>query len=1037
MMEQLTACARQLFEGVPGSHEQHAANAWLMQFQTREEAWQAALQVLEHSVCDSNTHQLLAAPQLVAMQILRLKTQHEWTHLSVQQQQIVRQTLLKLLEITCGTENGLSRVSCRIACVTLADIVVKSCRSWTNWKSDVLRLVNGNAAARVHPKGSVVLVDVLGAIPLQILASESAWTMEEMQQMLSMFQVEGHTIMTAVQMILTSIPDERNSAFRCLESWIVGCIPTHETFGLNAAHLFASGLLDELFDAAISDGEDQAQLAAGIIADSFVWNALTVGSESICQAVLHSGYRLIEAMPLFQSEWRPLTGTIMTKERRTSACRGMSRIACSLAMNHAPVLFSNHDAKTKASRKSLTLEQQQRFSFDFLELLLACSSYDDIDVAQPTLEIWFFFLENNPLQNEMSWQLFDTTGQEHVVNVLSRLVNALIEQCKYPQWFVERNQIVSDDPEIEAIAEFRREIADTMLSLFSKWPRNHGKPAGDYASCVKSMCQMLSDCKDVALIDALLFLLSYTVELFDTMLSDSESADDLNSFQAPVSSGIDVLLGVFDCVLNLPMHPLVINGVARYLRLLSASFAVPPSIRLRASMVMCQGLQCASSFPVAIQSLLQSSSYIVKYTTMEERAPLFHALLQLCTTSQTKTSEESKGDLLEATFRISCGLSDADFGVLCSSVLSNLTVRVQSANSIEASSSVYMLGRALGGVQDQQHGFALIEQLWPLAKASLLQHRSDGACRRIGAGFFLSVISHLEQEALHPIEAEILEMCLWWYGEGIAPDILTCCTRIILRQRGNLGMQSSAGHAFERLLADFRSKLHDVTETKTDCGKLSMESFLSQNLEADKMIPEVQQFLEFAREVLSSFPQALLQNRSNGEPTLYWVCLDLATRLVKVDHQMQEICDAACNFLLHAMRCQPEQIVEKINIFATEVVRVVMSYLGPKRRHYSARNLWDFLFQCLHAPQISTQIRGRYFACVVLLRTDIVYHGCLFPGGFLSAVSTVVNEEGALRSLLSADVCQQIPGEMRMRCQRHRFRLYFTRLAHLAEVAYS
>ena len=162
-------------------------------------------------------------------------------------------------------------------------------------------------------------------------------------------------------------------------------------------------------------------------------------------------------MPLFQSELRPLVDNRMTKERRTSAYRCMSRIACSLAMNHASVLFSNEEAETHTSPESLALEQQQQqFSFNFLELLLACSSYDDINVAQPTLEIWFFFLENNPSQNEISWQLFGTTEQEHVVNMLIRLVNALIERCKYPQWFVEKHQIVSDDPEIEAIADFRR-----------------------------------------------------------------------------------------------------------------------------------------------------------------------------------------------------------------------------------------------------------------------------------------------------------------------------------------------------------------------------------------------------------------------------------------------------------------------------------------------------------------------------------------------------------------------------------------------------
>lgn len=142
----------------------------------------------------------------------------------------------------------------------------------------------------------------------------------------------------------------------------------------------------------------------------------------------------------------------MTKEQQTTACRGISQIVCSLAMNHASVLFSSHVTDTQGAS-----EQHRLLSINFLELLLACSSFNDIDVVQPTLEIWFFFLEDNDsAQNEVSWKLLDATGQEHIVSVLSRLVNALIERCKYPQWFIERHEVVSDDPVIEAIGGFRR-----------------------------------------------------------------------------------------------------------------------------------------------------------------------------------------------------------------------------------------------------------------------------------------------------------------------------------------------------------------------------------------------------------------------------------------------------------------------------------------------------------------------------------------------------------------------------------------------------
>ncbi|KAI9905767.1 hypothetical protein PsorP6_013765 [Peronosclerospora sorghi] len=1022
MVDKLAACAWQLFEGTPGSDEQRAANAWLMQYQKCEEAWEASLQLLRQPVLDPITHYPQVAPQLVALQILRLKIEKEWKQISVVQQQTLRQTLLLLLETACVSEDNLSAICCRIACVALADIVIKSFKIWISWKNDVQRLVNASAAAQNPQKGAAVLAGILGAIPLQIQASEKASTVVEMEEILTTFQAQAVDVLTVMQRILASIPNEKSNALRCLESWIVGCVPTHEEFGFTAAHLFSCGLLDVLFAIVIGDDEEQAQLAAGILADSFVSNTPIDGSERMNEAVLHIGFRLIEAMPFFRVDAQSLTGNIATQEHQTSVCKGLSRIACSLAMNHASVLFCKPKALTPMSFDNLPPEQFQRFSIDFIELLLLCTSHGNIDVAQPTLEIWFFFLETNSAQDELSWYLFDVTGKEHVISVLSRLVNTLIDHCKYPQWFVDRQLIVSDDPEIDSINDLRKEIADTMLSLFSKWPGSPDKPAGDYGSCVQGMSHMLSTCKDVALIDALFFLLSYTVELFDPISSDSESEGDFSSFKKPVSGGVEVLYGVCDCAPNLPVHPLVINSLARYLRSLSASHALPPSVYLRVSIPICQGLQCASSFPVAVQSLLQSSFTITKFTTIEERLPLLQTLLQMLlqtsSTLESKILNESKGDLLEVTFRLASGLSDADFNALCSSSLATFTVHVQSTNPIEASNSVYMLARALGGVQDPQHGSALITQLWPGMSTSLSQHSLDSACRRARVQFFLNAIPHLQREASNQVEAEILEICLCWYGKSLAPDILTCCSRIISRQRGNANFQASVEQTFERLLADFRRKLDDGSGVEINCRQLSIESFHSPHREADELIPEIEQFFKLTQEIMSFFPHVLLRYRRNGEPSLYWVCLDLATRLLQVDHQMQEVCDAACGFLLSAMRCQPEQILEQINVFATEVVRIILGLLGPKREHYRVRHFSDFLFQCLHAPQIPTKIRGKCFRICICINVRM---------GFLSAMSTVL-AQGALRSVFSAEVCQQMPNELRMRRQRHRFLQYFVRL---------
>jgi hypothetical protein len=127
MEQQLIACARELFEGVPGSAQQKDANAWLMAFQTRDEAWQPALHVLQHpprvhdhldrsNMVATGRGQVLAAPVLVAMQIVRLKTVQEWTRMTGEQRQFVRDVSVQYRQLLFVIEDGLIAV---LTCVCM------------------------------------------------------------------------------------------------------------------------------------------------------------------------------------------------------------------------------------------------------------------------------------------------------------------------------------------------------------------------------------------------------------------------------------------------------------------------------------------------------------------------------------------------------------------------------------------------------------------------------------------------------------------------------------------------------------------------------------------------------------------------------------------------------------------------------------------------------------------------------------------------------------------------------------------------------
>lgn len=71
------------------------------------------------------------------------------------------------------------------------------------------------------------------------------------------------------------------------------------------------------------------------------------------------------------------------------------------------------------------------------------------------------------------------------------------------------------------------------------------------------------------------------------------------------------------------------------------------------------------------------------------------------------------------------------------------------------------------------------------------------------------------------------------------------------------------------------------------------------------------------------------------------------------------ICDAACDFLLDALSSRAGVCLPEAEPFAIPIVRSVLAFLHPARAiHYRQRNLWEFLFQLLHSPRISSPVRG-------------------------------------------------------------------------------
>ncbi|KAJ0405279.1 hypothetical protein ATCC90586_007318 [Pythium insidiosum] len=277
--------------------------------------------------------------------------------------------------------------------------------------------------------------------------------------------------------------------------------------------------------------------------------------------------------------------------------------------------------------------------------------HSDRDVMQPTLEFWFFVLDRSVLDGHQWELLARAVSTEYLLGVLSRVVNALLQHCCFPAWFVDAQRLPSSnddgDDEIQDIIRVRREITDTLLSLFSKWP-TPGPVQLEFqhrpASCVKGMAELLRSTSDVATLDALLYVFETCVELFDMASTDDseEDNDDRIGDRSDGSEGTQVMLQVLHDALDLPLHPLLISGVARLFRALSAALVLPGQTYIKVTIAFFRGLEIPSTYAIATEALRHVSHAVTKYTDLSDRHDVLNAAIAACQRSDSTHRQQDE-----------------------------------------------------------------------------------------------------------------------------------------------------------------------------------------------------------------------------------------------------------------------------------------------------------------------------------------------------------------------------------------------------------
>lgn len=120
-------------------------------------------------------------------------------------------------------------------------------------------------------------------------------------------------------------------------------------------------------------------------------------------------------------------------------CRSLSHVSSAIALHHSFVVLESTE-----------------HALPFLQLLLSCSWFQDIDVVQPTLEFWFFLLDPSAHNGRQLAAVQQALSFEALCELLGNVVNALIHQCRYPESFIAKESLQADDDiDVEAISALR------------------------------------------------------------------------------------------------------------------------------------------------------------------------------------------------------------------------------------------------------------------------------------------------------------------------------------------------------------------------------------------------------------------------------------------------------------------------------------------------------------------------------------------------------------------------------------------------------